>query len=489
MSENEAVRVPHVVSLDVARDAAKIYTGSLASQALGSLKGLAVARLLGPTDFGFWKAIELILQYHQFTTLGTQNGMSREIAIWRGRGSPERVQRVLDTAFTQVFTLPTLASLGVVLAASWVREPLLAFSLRLAGAIALAQMLQVLWERMIYAHRLFGLARRLMVINAVLSFAVTLLLVYFFGIRGQLLALLIVALVMFGAARSSTTLRARLVLDWGQTAALIRVGFPIMAVGFVYLLLATVDRMLILRFLDLAALGRYGLALMALQLLSAVPAAVGDVLYPRLNETYGSTGRPETLRLLAVDPILALAPLLAIMIAGLVLFVEDAVGTLLPAYGAAAVLPIQILAAGGCLPEINILNTIDRQKLYLAVQVAALGLNVGLSLVLLRVGWGLAAVATGAAVSFLAYRTATSWISLRFMQVSTAERWRVLGRTIGPVLYALVGAALAGRLVAGWSGWHRVGAEVVAFLVVCAPLAVILRQRWQLVSEPGARAS
>ena len=74
------------------------------------------------------------------------------------------------------------------------------------------------------------------------------------------------------------------------TKEVIFIGFPIMILGLALLLFGSMDRLMILKFLDTEALGIYSIGLAVASILSLIPAFSGQSFYPRMVELYGSKG-------------------------------------------------------------------------------------------------------------------------------------------------------------------------------------------------------
>lgn len=97
----------------VVSDFLKVYSSKLFSQAIGFARGIIVAKYFGPLNFGYWKAVELIMEYHRFSGLRTQEAMSRDIAYWSGKNDYHKAQALEDTAFTDIFLFPLVVSFAV----------------------------------------------------------------------------------------------------------------------------------------------------------------------------------------------------------------------------------------------------------------------------------------------------------------------------------------------------------------------------------------
>ena len=80
---------------------------------------------------------------------------------------------------------------------------------------------------------------------------------------------------------------------------LVSVGFPIMLAGLLFGLLTTIDRWLILIYLDRVQVGYYGIVGITVSGLLLLPGIVSQQYYPRLAFAYGAGRGGEALLALA----------------------------------------------------------------------------------------------------------------------------------------------------------------------------------------------
>jgi O-antigen/teichoic acid export membrane protein len=197
---------------------------------------------------------------------------------------------------------------------------------------------------------------------------------------------------------------------------LIRVGGPMLIAGILVVLLVTVDRWIVLLTLGDEAVGQYGLVGLVVSTLVLVPNLVSQLRYPRLAFARGEGQSPEALGGLARSQGLLAGTLTALAAVAAALAAVIGIPLLLPAYEP-AVQPIIIALVGVTSYAFasgfgNLLNLLDRQRRYLQVQLAALLINVGLAVALVRAGFGLNGVALASAIGLASYalllRTAAS---------------------------------------------------------------------------------
>ena len=187
----------------------------------------------------------------------------------------------------------------------------------------------------------------------------------------------------------------------------VRIGFPIMIVGFSFMLIQTIDRLIILRFFNQQDLGIYSLGGTVFQALLIFPQILSMQFYPRMIRSYGKDKNKIALRnsffnqlfisLLIVAPII----LLAIFTIPLIIlnFLPDYIDSINIAQvltAAVIFLPITFVAG-------NVLNILDLQKKYLTFQIFAIFVNLFLSILLISFNFGIQGVALATFISFFSY--------------------------------------------------------------------------------------
>ena len=149
---------------------------------------------------------------------------------------------------------------------------------------------------------------RLALVNVVQSIltAGLLVLVYLWSFYGLCLRLVIADMVALALLSYWRPVRVGPKFDFGCFKQLLIVGFPIFVVAMLYSYWSTTfDRQWVGIFFGKRGLGDYYPAMQAAQAFEFLPVAVMQVIYPRMAEKYGSTGKLKDLIPLAVQPTLA----------------------------------------------------------------------------------------------------------------------------------------------------------------------------------------
>lgn len=372
---------------------------------------LVVARWVGPDSFGVWNALNLILLYGPLVTLGVANGMNRDVPVYRGRRDYETADKIIEVSYGFVLASTAIAGLGIsAIAMTDLVDATYHSSLLVMGFLFFSWGMYQFFQLLLKSSISFRLMSVQQIIFAVLLPAVSLPLAYFLDVPGFILGQAIVALIMVIVIARLATYKIPISWDRDLFISLVKVGFPIMAAGLLYRLLTSVDRWVILTFLSVEELGQYTLAILAVSVLGLLPSVIGQQIYPRMAYRYGETHDKKALKPLIVRQsamaMIVTLPILAIVFITLPYIVD----IFLPEY-ALGVPPARILLLGLAFIPLaggfaNFLNTVNKQVYYLAVQAAALIVNLALNMVFIRLGYGLNGVALAAATTYFLYTCA-----------------------------------------------------------------------------------
>ena len=373
-------------------------SSTIAEQGSRLMTALVAAAILGPAVWGYWFLLNLILQYGTLFHLGAVNGMNREVPAAMGRGEPGESEALRRSA---------LGFLGISLAAAVVIVVVMSLLLGemlplrdVAAALALlaAQQLFTFAITSLKARTEFGSVSRLQFVSALVYPAVVIPATFLWLLPGFMLGQALAYFLLAVAAARGTKGMYRPVVDWPRSRRLIAIGFPIMLVGVVFALFATVDRWVVAAHLDAAALGHYALALMALGAVGLLPRVISQQVYPRMAFAWAAHGDvDEMTRLVRRQRIMALVITTALCLP-LAAVAPWMIRTFLPAY-VPGVAPLLVTLAIPIVSSVgrgygNVLNVLGLQVWYLAFIVVATGVNLALSLALVG-PFGLVGVALG----------------------------------------------------------------------------------------------
>jgi len=239
---------------------------------------------------GLWLGIQLISAYGMHTHFGMLNALNRQIPFWTAKEDHKRVEQIEAVGRADMLLVGALwvvVITAVCILGGFNRKTTVAvFATGLVTAITLNS---EYYSSLFRSHHRFGTLGAVKLIQSVLLL-VGLLLVYRWGFYGLCVRAVAVAALCFGA---SVLLYARPVgikLEWRETAGLLKIGLPIVVLGYAIVLSTTLDKVLILTFLGREQLGFYALCIAAGSVVSLFPQTIGQVFYPRMIELYAKSG-------------------------------------------------------------------------------------------------------------------------------------------------------------------------------------------------------
>lgn len=250
------------------------------------LFNLVAARLLGPEQMGVWASISLVSIYGMILTLGIINGMGRDVPYYRGNDDPVEVDRTIATTIAWLLVIGALLLLAIMVFHRLLpdsQQTIITFGLLLLCA-RIVNAFSTILIRSFRDFRCLGWHQALIGL-IMLAALIPLwfqphLAVVYGGVYLSLVAGMLLSrrFMVFGPF-STVTLRR-----------LLKTGFPIYIVGLMFILLTSIDRVIVLGYLGTEQLGLYTLASTATAVLMMAPSLVSNVMYPRLAEHYGATG-------------------------------------------------------------------------------------------------------------------------------------------------------------------------------------------------------
>jgi O-antigen/teichoic acid export membrane protein len=429
-----------------------MLTSVAVARGLGLVRGLVLAGLLSPTEYGVATLVAVVVAYASFADLGLSTAACREISI--GVGRRESLASIIAARHLTALRLGAGLVAGVLAyaASGFFSDAASRVGLRWALPVVLASCFLssalLRWQAEGQAARVARGTLALALLDTLLAISFTRL----FGLRGLLFALLAAPTVLalwLSAQRAFVTpaLPAR-----GVLRSYLGVGLPWVALGLAEHNLVYLNHVLVLAFLGAHALGIFNVGLVVADVLRMVALAAGLVLGPRLIQRFGAHGGAiEAVRELTLTPVLALASALPFLAVALYFVAKGGILRYYPLYG--EVLPVLgVLLLAGQLLAINngassFLLAIGKQGRGAAIATGALMVHVLLVALLVPRGGNVATVAWATAGTYLLFSGANLGYIHSHFRASLAERLLFWIRAVLPALYScVVVLAVEGRL-------------------------------------------
>jgi O-antigen/teichoic acid export membrane protein len=456
-----------------------VIGATFAGRFLRLVKALAVARMLSPDSYGVFAALAVLINYAQFLELGTSTAAFRDLASAVGRRDGPEAWRAAGRMGTLKLAATLVLGLGALVVSFWpgvpgsLRQGLLALPVIALSSTLLSQVLQQLQAEgrsRAYAGVTFLAAACDLVLCVGLTAAM------------GLVGLLAGAALSPAPALAWASRRRALAPPRAMPARVLRgyllTGVPLAGLALVDQSLLSADQVLAMAFLSLRDLGVYNVAFVLAEAVRTLGAAAAAVLGPLVLREYARGGTdPEAVRGYTLNPVLAYANGLPVLIGPLWIVASFGLTRHFPAY-ADAVEPMQILllatnflvVLGGVT---TFLFAIDKHPWNFAMIGPALVLKVVVAAGLLRLGWRLEGIAMASLAAFFGYALSMLWFVTGQFSMGAPSRLAFLARAIGP------GVALGGGmwLVERYVPYRTSFAAMVVTAAAVASVAGLLLPR------------
>ncbi len=405
------------------------------------LRGLFLARILGPEIFGVWAQMKLALNGCRHSSLGANDAMVREVPYLKGQNRLATAEQIKAAAAGINLVLSTTAALLIALLVFLLRHQLspgmLTAWLILVVIFPLRQMLWYTRARL-RAEKRFDRLSLVMLSLAVLTTVCGVASGFFFGLIGFLVALGASHLLVLGVVlKTACPLRLQS-FRLGLSLRLIRTGFPIMASRFLLYFLYNVDQILIWLLLSQADLGLYSIQANIITIVLLVPTVVSAVLYPRIMEAFGESDNPRKLAPYLIQPTLMMGWMACLLLGLIFILLHLPVKWLLPAY-VASITPGRVLLLASFfrvianMSMISLISLRQEQRL-MRISLAAITVCAIVDGLMIAKGYGLAGVAVGTVIGFGFYAYVAIASAARLVGLTARRAALFMALTLAPFL-------------------------------------------------------
>ena len=371
--------------------AGSLAGGNLVAMAMRMIGGVLLGRLVAPSTLGLFAGIGLVLGYAANAQLGVLNGLNRELPFFLGKGDVERARDLASAAQAWALAVAAVAFAGLTGVAIW--QLAQGETWKAAGWFTNAILAVFLFYGTCYLTMTFRSTSdfvKLARVNVIEGAAglVGLVFVAFMNFYG-----LCVRVVLAGAASTVMLYRWRPVRvsprwNWADLKHLLFIGAPIFGVGQIYgLWTGVINSTLVLKFTGTHGLGLFAMVLVTISALEVVPAAVAQVLYPRMAHDFGAGSSKRHLVKITIKPMVATWAGLSVLVLAGWFAAEPLVRLVIPKYVDA----VPAMQWALFLPWVNsfqplnsVFNVVRRQDLYLAALALGIAAYAGTLVLLTR---------------------------------------------------------------------------------------------------------
>lgn len=449
-----------------------------ATETMLGVRGVALALLLGPAAFGTWALLRLGTRYAALVGFAVLRGLEREMV----RGDVKRNATEVDSSAGAALGFVLLASgsvAGVALVASFV-VPDPHYRLLLRG-FAAAAFSEAVYNYALTCIRVRSSLRTYAVIEtgtAVLHVVFAVGFGWMWGLAGAFGGLVLANLIGIAAASHWVYFQPALCLE--PLRRLLEVGLPITLSIGVGILLSTADRWVVAAWGGPTLLGYYAFAASVMSPAVALGQVIRTVVFPQVYGEASSAGPSTAVQAHLGRALLPFARLLPPILGLIGILAGPIIAIVMPNY-IEAVAPGRLFVLVGVATGLVTVASIGavaagRQRQLPIYAGTALALTLGLSIVVLKSGLGLAAVAGAAFLGNLLFAAAVLRLNVREAGLADPHRFVVIA--LLPLTWCTAAVAVAGRFFPG-TNTGSTAAALGLYLILLLPLAPAWLGEWR----------
>lgn len=452
-----------------------------AFQGISMIRGLVIAKVLGPSLYGFWSILNVCFSSARLLGAGSTSAMVRQVPLNQGRGRSDDNTVIHRSCLTwYLLSSSTVALIGFA-ATFWMTTYPYLFEIRLACIVFIFYAMRMFSGSKLTSERKIYILSRLNLVYAFTNAVLGISLVFFWGIKGVLVGMLSANTVVLAILFSSRHLSLRLGIDFSVFFKLIRMGFPIMILSMTFLLMQSIDKFIIYSMLGSLNIGYFGLASFLSEVINYIPGALNVVLFPRIMHTLGQTNDRRQIEKYYQLPVFFMAATMPILVGVIYINIDWAIAYFLPKY-IPSIKVLKIFSLGLFFFTIwgiprNLLIAFGKQRQTLLLVLGCLLLGAIADITVIRAGWGIEGVALTSLLVFSLIATAANVYVLVCLHKSRRALASFMIKIFTPFVYSLAGILLIDRLSIEWHPIIADAARSFLYLIYMVPLVCGIEKR------------
>ncbi|MHC1681698.1 MAG: lipopolysaccharide biosynthesis protein [Clostridiaceae bacterium] len=359
--------------------------------AFGFLKGIVMARYLGPELFGVLGNLLLILNYTLYANFGIFNSMNRNYVLYKDKDE-NKANDVIKTSFTATLFI-SITFLAIGIGSTFIYKGSLGAYLLLVFIVAITEQYRQFFTNYFRLVDNYRAINNIELINNVLSLGLIVLIIAKFQIYGVLYGMLLSGIFLVGYGIYNYKLRG-FKIDYPILKSLIIIGVPLLIYNLGYYIMQTIDRLVIIKYLQYDDLGYYTFAS---QIVSATLVFVNSILflyYPKAIKQFNiSENKIEEVKKRIISYTKAIEIFCVGLILGGYLVIEPFISIVVPKYQSSVFL-FRILILGVVINVLsyfaNVYIVSNNKQFYLVkLQVFAIIINFVFDFLMIKLGYEL----------------------------------------------------------------------------------------------------
>lgn len=388
-------------------------------------------RYVLPLEYGIYSTCLLVQTYMSYAQLGVLNAYNRDYPQLLGAGEIEKSKKLKNTAFTFFVGCYCTCFIGIaaVISVLFIRGEIVRQYYFGYLVIMLVLIVGTIADFGINSMRMNGgynYTSAVAIIRTVIGCGVGLLCIGRFGYYGLYVLPLLSAAIAIVLCYKGAFKGIRIAIDRAILRDSLSTGMPLMVNSLVWTAVASVDKFVILGFMDTEMLGIYSVAQLGFAMMVLVPQSMSQVFYFKISTAYGKSGDKMELVNLGNRYTLLNAVCSSAMCATgyyvLPIFVRIVMPNYTDGISAAQIIFMGIAIYGSTMLYGNIFSVLrmNRELLWTSVLLCFFNIIFSVGLVLLR-GRHIDNVAMGTATSYAAFSIVMIWILARKFHVKIGD--------------------------------------------------------------------
>lgn len=277
-----------------------VYTSSsFFNPVIGFLSAFIATAFIDPQDMGVIQALLIIPPYFTLLSLGIFSGLNRNIAFYKSRDEFDKVQSIVDTSYRVATILSGIGFISAFIYTAVTFQKSQSLVTKLSPII----LFSTLTFSPMNAH--FGVTfrsgqdfKKLGIINYKLTsiYSVVCLTPVILSWAGKILYDTFKPVMRFILLQRNQPIPAKGSFSFLEYKELLKIGFPILLVGYLMQLFNIADQSIIAATLTKVDLGNYTISRLILMMFVLIPTTLSVLFYPKAAASYGKTKSNKGLR-------------------------------------------------------------------------------------------------------------------------------------------------------------------------------------------------
>lgn len=457
---------------------------TILSAGIHFIYSIYVKAYVQPLEYGMYSTCMLLQTYMAYLQLGSLNAFNRDYPQLIGAGKQEEAKKYRDTVFSFLISVYlialTLTAVGIFLFRNFQSmDNRLAFGFVLTAVLTTVTIVENYGN---YRSRIDKGFKYTSVVTLLElgSIPVGLILIPKLGYYAIYITAIVAMIIGIIFYFKPSYKDFKYTIDKNILKMVLISGMPLLVNGLIWTVVNSIDKFVILGFIDTEALGVYGIAQNAFSYMVLIPSAMSQLFYVKMGKEYGKTGDVKIL----VDVSMKFSSVLAVITSLIALvayfFLSILVDQFMPKYNngvpASQILILGLSVYAATLINGNILTILKKNGALLTNSICMCIFNV-----ICSIGYVLM---LGATIESVALGTATSYIFCTFIIVYQVHKYakcrimRIINASVIPVCISLIPGIIAYNIIK-----NRLLGFIVAIVFVIAFYGLFYRK--QILSIRG----